>query len=59
MATKQNLYKMTNAEARALLESLRWPEGPVCVHCGSKNVGALNGKTCRPGLKKCRECRKQ
>ena len=59
MATKQNLYKMTNEEARALLEALRWPEGPVCPQCGGMNVAALNGKSCRPGLKKCRPCRKQ
>jgi len=53
------LFRMTDDEARAMLESIRWPEGPVCVHCGSTNVGTLNGKSCRPGLKKCRACRKQ
>ena len=56
---KANLYRMANNEARALIESLRWPNGPVCPQCESTNVASLNGKTCRPGLKKCRECRKQ
>jgi len=56
---KNNLYKMTNEEARALLEALRWPNGPICVNCGSERVTALNGKSCRPGLKKCKDCRKQ
>ena len=50
---------MTSEEAWALLESVRWPEGPVCPRCESKNVGAMNGKTCRKGLKQCRSCRKQ
>ena len=50
---------MTSEEAWALLESVRWPEGPVCPRCESKNVGAMNGKTCRKGLKQCRACRKQ
>ena len=49
-------------EARMYLERLRWPNGPVCPHCGSnKEPMRLNGKTCRPGLLKCSEykCRKQ
>ncbi len=50
---------MTDDQARETLEGIRWPDGPVCVHCGSTNVAALNGKSCRPGLKKCRDCRKQ
>ena len=42
--------------AREYLESLRWPEGPVCRHCGSVgNAYALN----RPGIYRCaeQECR--
>jgi len=35
--------------------SLRWPDGMVCPHCESKNVGFL--KTRR--IWKCRSCRKQ
>ncbi len=47
-------------KARAYLEMLRWPNGPVCPHCGV--VGehyALKGASHRPGLMKCADCRKQ
>ncbi|MEX0899439.1 MAG: IS1595 family transposase [Gammaproteobacteria bacterium] len=47
--------------ARAHLEALRWPNGPVCPHCGAEGKGwAIKGKQ-RPGLYKCShyECRKQ
>ncbi len=48
-------------KAREYLESVRWPNGPICPHCGSidKNHYALQGKTHRPGLWKCKDCRKQ
>lgn len=36
-----------------------WPRGPVCPHCGEgERIGRLNGKTTRPGLRKCYACRK-
>ena len=47
-------------KARDYLENLRWPEGPVCPHCGS--IGAhyeLHGKAHRPGVWKCKDCREQ
>lgn len=47
-------------KARQYLEALRWPDGPVCPHCGC--IGdhyALKGKAHRPGLWKCKDCRKQ
>jgi transposase-like protein len=44
--------------ARAHLESVRWPEGPVCVHCGSKRVTRLEGKSHRKGLIHCNDCEK-
>lgn len=47
-------------KAREYLERLRWPNGPVCPHCGV--VGdhyALKGAAHRPGLWKCKDCRKQ
>jgi transposase-like protein len=47
-------------KARAYLEALRWPDGPVCPHCGV--IGdhyALKGAAHRPGLMKCKDCRKQ
>jgi transposase-like protein len=49
------------ASARKWLESIRWPNGPVCPHCGSesKDHYALKGKAHRPGLHKCKDCREQ
>ncbi|MGH9640919.1 MAG: IS1595 family transposase [Terriglobales bacterium] len=45
--------------AREHLEALLWPKGPVCPHCGVVgNAVALNGKSTRPGVYKCRDCRK-
>jgi transposase-like protein len=47
-------------KAREHLEALRWPHGPVCPHCGV--IGdhyALKGASHRPGLMKCKDCRKQ
>ena len=45
--------------AFAFVESLLWPTGPICPHCGSKErIGKLNGKTTRTGLYKCYSCQK-
>jgi transposase-like protein len=44
--------------ARAHLECVRWPDGPVCVHCGSKRVTRMEGKSHRPGLFHCNDCEK-
>ena len=41
------------------VEARLWPNGPVCPHCGGvEKVGKLKGKTTRPGLWKCYQCRK-
>ena len=53
-----------NEEAAfAKLESVVWPNGPVCPHCGeTKKVYAIKPnpeKRVRIGLKKCGKCRKQ
>jgi transposase-like protein len=46
--------------AYAHVESLLWPNGPVCPFCGNTDrIGRLNGKTTRPGLRKCYACLKQ
>jgi len=46
-------------KAREHLESLNWPEGPVCPHCGEeKNVHRLQGKSTRAGLIQCNACLK-
>jgi transposase-like protein len=49
-----------NEEAAfAYVEARMWPNGPVCKHCGgTERIGALKGKTTRPGLYKCYACRK-
>lgn len=47
-------------KAREYLESIRWPEGPVCPHCGVVDGHyQLQGKAHRRGLWKCKDCRKQ
>lgn len=47
-------------KAREYLEALRWPHGPVCPHCGVEgNAYKLKAKTARPGVYKCKDCRKQ
>ncbi|MDA8230105.1 MAG: IS1595 family transposase [Magnetospirillum sp.] len=46
--------------AYAYVEARLWPNGPVCPHCGAtaEKIGRLQGKTTRPGLRKCYSCRK-
>ncbi len=47
-------------KAREYLEVLRWPNGPVCPHCGTEGAHyALKGASHRAGLLKCKDCRKQ
>jgi transposase-like protein len=51
-----------NDEAKAWkhFEAIRWPNGPVCPHCGVVNAAdPIIGKTARHGLYRCHECRKQ
>ena len=44
--------------ARAKLEAVRWPNGPICPHCEVKGRVYELGHI-RHGLKKCARCRKQ
>ena len=46
--------------ARMHLESLLWPEGPTCPHCGvfGDRITKLQGASTRPGVYKCKDCRK-
>jgi transposase-like protein len=49
-------------KAREHLEAQRWPDGPVCPHCGNvdqERVTAMKGSAHRPGLYNCMECRRQ
>ncbi|MBO9424394.1 IS1595 family transposase [Labrenzia sp. R4_1] len=54
------IYQDAN-KAREHLEAIHWPDGPVCPHCGNvdqKRIKKLQGKSTRPGVFKCNECRK-
>src|SRR3954468_5983350 len=45
--------------ARRHFEAQRWPDGPICPHCGVVgNATELKGKSTRPGVYKCKDCRK-
>lgn len=51
-------------KAREALEAVRWPEGPICPHCGNSaqdRIAKVEGKkhSHRPGLLYCNECRGQ
>ncbi len=70
MPSTGNLVSLTDTfttedEARAFLEALRWPDGPICPHCGATDPYKLtpkkSGSKTRKGLYKCRAkaCRKQ
>lgn len=50
--------------AREFLERVRWPDGPFCPHCGARGAYRLRPRAnsvrpVRPGVLKCRACRKQ
>src|SRR5215475_12155208 len=47
------------AAAYAWVETRVWPDGPICPHCGGVDrIGKLQGKSTRPGVYKCYQCRK-
>lgn len=54
----------TEEAARDYFEKLRWPNGPVCAHCGNADqeriykVTPNPEKKIRAGLYKCAECRR-
>jgi transposase-like protein len=53
-------YLHDDDAALAHLETVLWPNGPVCPHCGATDrIYALKGMTTRLGLRKCGHCRKQ
>jgi transposase-like protein len=57
---------LTKDQARETLERIRWPNGPVCAHCGSvENITKFRGRSerdqtpsggARPGVYKCNAC---
>ena len=49
-------------KARKYLEAQRWPNGPICPHCGNANpdtITGLKGSAHRVGVYQCNECREQ
>src|SRR5271170_2883726 len=45
--------------ARGHFETIRWPDGPECPHCGVVgNATELKGKSTRAGVYKCKGCEK-
>jgi transposase-like protein len=60
MKSALNAPHLCNEEAAiAYVEAQLWPDGPVCPHCGTiAEATKLRGKSTRPGLWKCRACRK-
>lgn len=47
-------------KAREHLEAVLWPDGPICPRCGvmGNRITKLQGKSTRPGVYKCKDCRK-
>jgi len=58
------LGRLTENDARKLLERLRWPNGPVCPHCSvvgeatAMESGDATEHKLREGVWNCRACRK-
>jgi transposase-like protein/DNA-binding XRE family transcriptional regulator len=52
---------LSEDQARSRLERLRWPNGPVCPHCTVVNKATRFKAGCasRPGVWKCKACRRQ
>jgi transposase-like protein len=53
--------RLTEDEARNILEGIRWPKGIACPHCGSIRVVRIQAKSekVRDGLLRCNDCEKQ
>jgi len=53
--------RLTEDEARAILEGIRWPKGIACSHCGSFRITRIKAKSdkVRDGVIQCNDCRKQ
>jgi len=48
------------AAAYTKLESIVWPSGPACPHCGGLDrITVVTGKTARIGLRRCLDCKLQ
>jgi transposase-like protein len=61
MSNLQNPIFTDETKAREALEAVRWPNGPVCPHCGNvepDTMPLIEGKkhSHRPGLRFCNAC---
>ena len=63
MCNANSPYFKDDNEARKYLEAQRWPNGPVCVHCGGTqrvySIKADAKKRIRDGLYHCNDCNGQ
>lgn len=60
MLTLNQVSALSGDEARAALERILWPNGPVCPHCGAvENLTRLQGKVHRTGVFQCNNCHDQ
>jgi transposase-like protein len=56
----QNPIFTDEEAARAHFERVRWPNGPVCPHCGAtERLAKREGPNYRPGVYDCPHCRRQ
>lgn len=61
-AVFQNPIFQDETKAREALEAVLWPDGPYCRHCGNSHqdkIAKMEGKSHRPGLYYCHECKGQ
>ena len=61
-AAIQNPAFTDDDKARKAFEAVRWPNGPVCPHCGNVDqdkIAKAQGKAVRPGLYYCAACNDQ
>jgi transposase-like protein len=62
IATFQNPIFLDEIKAREALEAVLWPQGPFCRHCGNSDpekIAKMEGKSHRPGLYYCNDCKGQ
>src|SRR5258708_5533115 len=61
-AVLQNPIFHDEVMAREALEAVRWPDGPICPHCGNSDpamIAKVRGTKHRPGLFYCNACEGQ
>jgi transposase-like protein len=62
IATFQDPIFQDETKAREALEAVLWPDGPFCRHCGNGDpdkIAKMQGKSARPGLYYCNECKRE